>query len=126
MFIGGMIVRTLPYFNYVAYSVGRAVTHPLSPIRWGWCTQCEKRVHPNEGRCPACNHVIEQNPEHYRESPIPWWGSILALFLGIVLWVLSDQIPVPSLAEPARLLTYGPIGNLFGLGTRKPTVDRKK
>ena len=124
--IAEVLVKTLPYLNYLVYAVGKSIRHPRTPVRFGWCSVCGQRVHPDQTHCPLCRHVIEENPEHFRESPIPWWGTILTLCIGITLWVIAERIPITSLTEPARLLTYGPIGSLFGLGTRKPVVDRKK
>jgi len=61
--------------------------------------------------------VITQvgNPLPLQQSPIPWWGSIAVLLMGIVSWCLSAHYGISGLGEAARAMVYIPLGNIFGL-----------
>lgn len=48
-------------------------------------------------------------------SPIPWYGCILVIVLGIVSLVIGACISIPGLGEVGRALIYIPLGSLFGL-----------
>jgi len=55
-------------------------------------------------------------------SPIPWWGSIAVLVLGIASWIISATCGVQGLDEAARAMVYIPLGNIFGM-TQKTKVS---
>lgn len=58
--------------------------------------------------------ILVGNPGN-SESPVPWWGSITVLVVGIISWCLSDIHSITGLSEAARAMVYLPLGNLFGL-----------
>lgn len=55
------------------------------------------------------------NPIPIHTSPIPWWGSIAILMIGIAAWVGGDVLEVPGLCEAARAMVYIPLGSMFGM-----------
>lgn len=75
--------------NIALYCITQAVRHPRTPMFLG-------------NPLPAV-------------SPIPWWGSITVLILGIITWILSATLGIPEMAEPARAMVYLPLGNIFGM-----------
>jgi len=48
-------------------------------------------------------------------SPIPWWGSLVLIILGIASWVLGVRCAITGLDEAGHALVYLPLSNLFGL-----------
>jgi len=51
-------------------------------------------------------------------SPIPWWGSLAVIIVGIASWVLGVQWSITGLDEAGHALVYLPLSNLFGLASR--------
>jgi len=51
-------------------------------------------------------------------SPIPWWGSLAFIIVGIASWVLGVQWSITGLDEAGHALVYLPLSNLFGLTSR--------
>lgn len=52
------------------------------------------------------------------QSPIPWWGSIAVIVIGIISWVFSTVYGIRGLDEAARAMVYIPLGNIFGMSIR--------
>ena len=52
------------------------------------------------------------------QSPIPWWGSISILLMGVVAWCVSACMGIEGLDEAARAMVYIPLGNIFGMSLR--------
>jgi len=89
-------------FRFLFYGVGRAVAHPRTPI-----------VYRN----------IAGNPPRIRqESPIPWWGSVGVILIGVACWIASSTFQITGLDEAARAMVYVPLGNLFGMSLRREVV----
>ena len=63
--------------------------------------------------------IVLDNPGEL--SPIPWWGSIGILAMGIISWVISACLGVKGLDEAGRAMVYLPLGNIFNMsmGLRK-------
>jgi hypothetical protein len=55
------------------------------------------------------------NPRPINASPIPWWGSVGILIVGIASWVCATCIGIAGLDEAARAMVYIPLGNIFGM-----------
>jgi hypothetical protein len=104
---------------FLIYAITQAIRHPMTPITYGYCSECKVRVVPNSGDCPVCKKKLKENPETRKESPIPWWGSVACILIGIGAWIISACLTVPGLDETARALVYLPLGNLFGLSIKK-------
>ena len=66
-------------------------------------------------RHPRTTITQVANPKPIIQSPIPWWGSIGILILGIVAWIGGDALGIDGLCEAARAMVYIPLGNIFGM-----------
>ena len=110
-------IDTAPKF--LIFAVFRAIRYPRTPITYGYCSDCNARVIPNSGACPICNKQLKENPETRRESPIPWWGSVACILIGIGAWITSACLTVPGLDEAGRVLVYIPVGSLFGMSLKR-------
>ncbi len=109
-------MRTLnPAPKFLIYAVFKAVIHPRIPITYRYCPACRLRFNAKESECPKCHDKVNQSPEDKRESPIPWWGAVLCILIGIGAWVASACLKIPGLDEAARALVYIPLGGLFGM-----------
>jgi len=51
-------------------------------------------------------------------SPIPWWGSVAVLVIGIASWSVGEIVGITGLDEAGRAMVYIPLGNLFGMTVR--------
>jgi hypothetical protein len=60
---------------------------------------------------------IEQfsNPVPLQLSPIPWWGSVGILIVGIVSWCFAAHWNIEGLAEAARAMVYCPLMHIFDM-----------
>ncbi len=113
-------MKTLePAPKFLIYAVARAIRHPRTPITYGYCSDCKVRVPNNSGECPVCKKKLKENPETRRESPVPWWGAILCVVIGIISWVTGACLKIPGLDEAARALVYIPLGSLFGMSLKR-------
>ena len=108
-----------PAPKFLIYSIIRAVRHPRTPLTYYYCEGCQLRFNIKESECPKCHAKVGQSPENRHESPIPWWGSIVCIIIGIGAWIASACLNITPLAEAARILVYAPIGHLFGLSMRR-------
>ncbi len=72
--------------------MGQAIRHPRTPV-----------VLKNPGRTT---------------SPIPWWGSVAVLLIGIASWSVGEIYGITGLDEAGRAMVYLPLGNLFGMTVR--------
>lgn len=66
-------------------------------------------------RHPRTTITQSANPLPIIQSPIPWWGSIGILIIGILSWIASAAWDIHGLDEAARALVYIPLGNIFGM-----------
>lgn len=57
----------------------------------------------------------KSNPVPMELSPIPWWGSILILVLGIVSWCFATKFSIEGLDEAARAMVYCPLMHIFDM-----------
>ncbi len=105
--------------KFLVYAVIRAVRHPLTPIKYYYCSSCRLRFNVKEKECPKCHSAVGSSPENRNDSPIPWWGSFLCIVVGIATWVISALLNITPMEEAARLLVYAPIGHLFGMSLRR-------
>ena len=106
-------LKTVPRF--MAYAVSTAVRHPRTPIQYYYCPDCGVNISGNASECPGCGHVVGHSPELRKTSPIPWWGSILVIIVGVASWVAGACLNVAGLDEAGRALVYIPLGSLFGM-----------
>ena len=105
--------------KFLTYVLGQAIRHPRRPITYGYCSDCKTRVPDNASECPKCKKKLKENPQTRQESPVPWWGSVLCILIGIGAWITSACLEVPGLDEAARALVYIPLGSLFGMSLKR-------
>lgn len=101
--------------RFMLYGVGQAVRHPMTPIRYHFCPDCKVSLPSNRPECPICGGKVAGNPRAKLQSPVPWWGSVVIIGMGIVCWCIGGGLNIDGLAEAGRALVYIPLGSLFGL-----------
>ncbi len=80
-----------------------------------WCIKQAVR-HPR-------TTIVYGNPGPV-SSPIPWWGSVCVLLIGIIAWSFAAKFSVTGLDEAARAMVYIPLGNIFGMTLQLKDVKR--
>ena len=101
--------------GFLIYAMSQAIKHPRMPITYLYCPDCKVRLAPNSKECPVCRKKAENSPEMRRESPIPWWGSVLIIIIGVACWCVGAYLGIGGLDEAGRALVYIPLGSLFGM-----------
>ena len=101
--------------RFLIYAVWRAIRHPRQPITYLYCSECKVRLPANATECPVCRKKAGSNPEVRNESPIPWWGSVVVIVIGITCWCVAAYFNISGLDEAGRALVYIPLGSLFGM-----------
>ena len=113
-------MKTLsPAPKFLIYAVLRALRHPKTAISYYYCVNCKVRFNAKEPECPKCGDKVDSSPDSRQESPVPWYGAIAVIILGIICWVLGASIPVAGLDEAGRALVYVPLGSLFGMSLQR-------
>ena len=51
-------------------------------------------------------------------SPIPWWGSLAVICIGIAAWTMGAKCAIGGLDEAGHALVYIPLSHIFGLASR--------
>jgi len=105
--------------QFMLHAVKEAIFHPRRQIRYIYCPDCKMRLHPNEQECPKCGTQIGHSAQVREESPVPWWGAVLCIIIGISAWIASACWEVSGLDEAARALVYIPLGSLFGMSLKR-------
>jgi len=101
--------------KFLIHAMWKAIRHPRTPITYLYCPDCKLRFHPNEKECPKCHSKVGSSPEPRQESPIPWWGSVLVICIGIIVIVVGAKFNIPGADRLGDALVYLPLGNLFGM-----------
>ncbi|MBA7625924.1 hypothetical protein ES703_33358 [subsurface metagenome] len=101
--------------QFMAHALKEAIFHPKRPIVYLYCTDCKIRFQLNSDECPKCGKKVGESPEVRQTSPVPWWGSIVCILIGVGAWVTSATLGIVGLDEAARALVYIPLGSLFGM-----------
>ena len=103
----------------MVYAIFRALRHPRTPILYYYCLKCNVRFPASTGECPKCGEKVGTNPNSKQESPVPWYGAVLCILIGIGAWVAAACLKIPGLDEAARVLVYVPLGSLFGMSLKR-------
>lgn len=111
-------MKTLPLFHFILYCTKSAIWHPRSKIAYFKC-RCGCRFPASLTACPKCGDKVESSSEHKEESPLPWYGSVIVIIIGIICWVLGAQLEIAGLDEAGRALVYVPLGSLFGMSLQR-------
>ena len=99
--------------RFMLYGVGQALRYPMTPIRYRSCRDCRVSLPPGKQECPICGEKVSDNPGAKSQSPIPWWGSVVIIVIGITCWCIGECFNIYGLTEAARALVYLPLGALF-------------
>lgn len=105
--------------KFLIYAVFRAVRHPRTLIVYFYCADCKVRFNANEKVCPKCHAKVGESPGNIQESPIPWWGSVIVICLGIIVLILGGILSIPGLDRLGDALIFIPLGNLFGMSLHR-------
>lgn len=97
----------------------RAVRHPRTPIAYYYCSNCKLRFNSKEPECPKCHDKVSSSPEDKQESPIPWWGAVLVIIIGVACWIIGGIYQIEGLDEAGHALVYIPLGSLFGMSLKR-------
>lgn len=112
-------MKTLPVFHFMLYCVIKSVRCPRTPIAYFYCPSCKIRFPASSRECPKCHDKVENSPDRKRESPVPWYVSVLVILVGIGSWIASACLGIPGLDEAGRALVYVPLGSLFGMSLKR-------
>ena len=113
-------MKTLnPALKFLIYAVFRAIRHPKTPISYYYCPNCRLRFNIKESECPKCHDKVQRSPEGRQESPIPWYGAVIVIIIGVICWVLGVGLEIVGLDEAGRALVYIPLGSLFGMSLQR-------
>ena len=113
-------MKTLNFpVKFMVYAVFRALRHPKTSISYYYCSSCKIRFNIKETECPVCHEKVGHSPENKSESPIPWYGCVILIVAGAVIWGWSAAYNIGGIDELGRILVYLPLGNLFGMSLNK-------
>ena len=101
--------------RFLIYALYSAIRHPRTPLTYLYCPECKVRLNANSKKCPVCQKKTGNRPEIRRESPLPWWGSVVIIIIGIACWCVAACFDISGLDEAGRALVYIPLGSLFGM-----------
>jgi len=106
-------LKTVPKF--MVYALSQAIRHPSTPVSYSYCPACKQYLLNGEKVCPGCGKKLGNSPQLKEMSPIPWWGAVLVIVVGIGCWVIGGCLEIVGLDEAGRALVYIPLGSLFGM-----------
>ena len=104
--------------KFLIYAIIKAIRHPRTPIVYYVCG-CGCRFPNSAKACPKCGDKVEHSPDPKKESPIPWWGSITVILIGVGTAIASGILSMIWLQEVSRALIYIPLGNIFGMSLNR-------
>ena len=105
--------------QFMGHQIKEAIFHPTKRIKYIYCPDCKMRLPANAGECPKCDTQVGHSAQVKEESPVPWWGAVLCIIIGISAWIASACWEVSGLDEAARALVYIPLGSLFGMSLKR-------
>lgn len=113
-------MKTLnPAPKFLIYAVLKAIRHPRTPISYFYCPNCKIRFPASASECPKCGDKVESSPDPRHESPIPWYGSVAIILIGVGTAITSGVLSIAWLGELSRALIYLPLGHLFGMSLQR-------
>lgn len=112
-------MKTLPVFHFLIYCVIKSVRYPRTPIAYFYCPSCKIRFPASSRECPKCGDKVESSPDPRKESPIPWYGSVGVILIGVGTAIASGLLSLVWLQEVSRALIYIPLGSLFGMSLQR-------
>lgn len=118
LFLHLNLTKLRNWLKFSWYMLRRAILHPRLPIIYYHCTACGVSLSPFSEQCPLCHALLGNSPKSRSGSPVPWWGCVGVIIIGVATWVLSACLEISSLAEVGRVLVYFPLGHLFGISIK--------
>ncbi|GAI66243.1 unnamed protein product [marine sediment metagenome] len=112
-------MKTLNPPKFLIYMVIRAVRHPRTPISYYYCQKCKVRFPASSRECPKCHDKVGESPDPKQESPMPWYGSVAVILIGVGAAIASGILSIVWLQEISRVLIYIPMGSLFGMSLQR-------
>jgi len=110
-------IKTVPRF--MVYALYQTIRHPRTPISYAYCPECRTQFIASATKCPGCGKKLGNSPQLGQLSPIPWWGAVLVIIIGVACWVMGNCLDIVGLDEAGRALVYIPLGSLFGMSLPK-------
>ena len=101
--------------KFMVYALSKAMRHPRTPVAYSYCPECKQYLLNGEMKCPGCGRKLGNSPQPREISPVPWWGAVLVIVVGISCWALGGYFNIAGLDEAGRALVYIPLGSLFGM-----------
>jgi len=105
--------------KFLIYALSQALRHPLTPVSYRYCPACRQYLSRGKVQCPNCGKRLGNSPKEKEMSPIPWWGAVLVMVVGVASWVAGSCFNIVGLDEAGRALVYIPLGSLFGMSIPK-------
>ena len=105
--------------KFLIYALSKALRHPRTPISYFFCQKCRVRFPASANECPKCGDKVGTSPDPRQESPIPWYGSVAVILIGVGTAIASGILPIVWLQEVSRALIYIPLGSLFGMSLQR-------
>jgi hypothetical protein len=105
--------------KFMVYALSQAIRHPATPVSYLYCPECKQYLLNGETVCPSCGKQLGNSPQSKEMSPIPWWGAVLVIIVGVACWVVGGCLDIVGLDEAGRALVYIPLGSLFGMSIPK-------
>lgn len=104
--------------KFLIYAVIKAIRYPRTLVSYYVCScGC---CFPNSAKeCPKCGDKVKHSPDHKQESPIPWWGSVGIILVGVGVCITGACFQLPALDRVGDVLIFIPLGNLFGMAARR-------
>ena len=104
--------------KFMVYAVYQAIRHPRTPISYYVCG-CGCRFPNSAKECPKCGDKVEHSPDPKNESPIPWWGSVGVILVGVGVCITGACFGLPALDRVGDALVFIPLGNIFGMSLKR-------
>jgi len=95
--------------SFMAHALSQAIRHPGTPVSYAYCPECKQYLLSNETKCPGCGKKLGNSPQLKEISPIPWWGAVLVIIVGISCWVLGSCFDVVGLPAEVRMKANGTV-----------------
>lgn len=107
----------------------KSIRHPRQPIIYTFCPECGTRVPGNNNECPKCGNKNRNNPGPdsnndnspvvKQESPVPWYGSVGVIVIGVAVCVIAACYDLSALDRVGDALVFIPLGRMYGMSRPK-------
>jgi hypothetical protein len=115
--------------KFLIHMVFASIRHPRQPIVYSYCPECQSRLPGENSECPKCGKKATNNPGPdsnsdkspvvKQESPIPWYGSVGVIALGVAVCVIGSCYDLSALDRVGDALVFIPLGRMYGMSRLK-------